>query len=242
MNHTPNPWRNSRRLIPVELAVLAAIFLADVYNWHHVILLSKTLYLLALAWISLRIRRLRWKDVGLQLYRGWGRTLAIGAAIGVGIELLELFITQPLLVRLAHHAPDLSDFAGLRWNWKLLPLVLLGTWTLAAFGEEMVYRGYLMNRVADLFAASSRLAQKTGEPGARKALSWNISLVVVSVIFGLAHLYQGMTGVIENGIDGLLLGLAYLRFDRKLSVPIVAHGVTDTVDFLLIFLGKYPGM
>jgi hypothetical protein len=25
-------------------------------------------------------------------------------------------------------------------------------------------------------------------------------------------------------------------------VPIVAHGITDTLDFLLIFLHRYPGM
>ena len=29
---------------------------------------------------------------------------------------------------------------------------------------------------------------------------------------------------------------------RNLAVPIVAHGVTDTADFLLIFLQQYPGM
>jgi hypothetical protein len=28
---------------------------------------------------------------------------------------------------------------------------------------------------------------------------------------------------------------------RKLAVPIVAHRVQDTIDVLLIFLGKYPG-
>jgi membrane protease YdiL (CAAX protease family) len=92
----------------------------------------------------------------------------------------------------------------------------------------MVYRGYLMNRVADLFG--------------RTRLAWILSLVMVSVIFGFAHIYQGVTGVTENAIDGFLLGLMYLRCDRKLSVPIIAHGITDTVDFLLIFLGKYPGM
>jgi uncharacterized protein len=41
---------------------------------------------------------------------------------------------------------------------------------------------------------------------------------------------------------GLLLGVIYLRTGRNLSVGIVAHGVSDTVDFLLIFLGKYPGL
>ena len=221
-------WFSSRWWIAAEFAVVALIFLADIYRWHHVIIFSKTLYLLALGWISLRLRGLRWKDIGFQLYRGWARTLAIGALCGLGIEALELFVTQPILVRLTHHWPDLSDFQGLRWNFKLLPLALLLTWTLAAFGEELVYRGYLMNRMADLFG--------------RTRAAWIVSLVTISVVFGFAHLYQGVTGVIENAIDGLLLGLIYLRCDRRLSVPIVAHGITDTVDFLLIFIGKYPGM
>ena len=41
---------------------------------------------------------------------------------------------------------------------------------------------------------------------------------------------------------GVLLGLLYLGSGRNLSVPIVAHGVADTVDLLLIFFGKYPGV
>ncbi len=221
-------WRSSRWLTAFELAIVAFIFFADAYRWHHVIFFSKTLYLLALGWISLRLRGLRWKSIGFRLYRGWARTLALGALCGAGIEALELFVTQPILVRLTHHWPDLSDFRGLRWNWKLLPVAMLLTWTLAAFGEEMVYRGYLMNRVADFFKSSRR--------------GWIISLIAVNIVFGFAHQYQGATGVIENAIDGFLLGLIYLRYDRSLAVPIVAHGVTDTLDFLLIFIGRYPGM
>jgi membrane protease YdiL (CAAX protease family) len=227
-SETTNSWRNSRWLIAAELALFAAIFFADLYHWHHIIKISKTLYLFALGWISLRVRGLRWKSLGLRLYHGWVRTLALGALCGAGIEALELFVTQPILVRITHHWPDLSDFRGLRWNWKLLPVAMLLTWTLAAFGEEMVFRGYLMNRVADFFKSTRR--------------GWIISLIVVNVVFGFAHQYQGMTGVIENAIDGFLLGLIYLRCDRSLAVPIVAHGVTDTLDFLLIFVGKYPGM
>lgn len=102
------------------------------------------------------------------------------------------------------------------------------SWTLAAFGEELVWRGYLMNRVADFFKSSRR--------------GWLISLIAVNIAFGFAHQYQGVTGVIENAIDGFLLGLIYLRCDRNLAVPIVAHGITDTIDFLLMFIGKYPGM
>jgi hypothetical protein len=111
----------------------------------------------------------------------------------------------------------------------LLKLLLFGlalAWTLAAFGEEMVYRGYLMNCVAEL------------GKGTRRA--WLVSLVLVNALFGSAHLYQGITGVIENSIDGLILGLLCLRCGRSLWVPIIAHGVTDTIDLVLIFWGKYP--
>lgn len=221
-------WRNSRWLIVVELAIVGFIFWLDNSRWHRLIFFSKTLYLFVLGWISLRLRGLGWRSIGFRLYRGWARTLALGILCGVGIEALELFVTQPLLVRLTHHWPDLSDFRGLRWNWKLLPLAMLLTWTLAAFGEEMVFRGYLMNRVADFFKSSRR--------------GWVISLIAVNILFGFAHLYQGTTGVVENAIDGFLLGVIYLRCDRSLSVPIIAHGMTDTIDFLLIFIGKYPGM
>ena len=48
----------------------------------------------------------------------------------------------------------------------------------------------------------------------RTRWAWIVSLIVVHVGFGLAHAYQG----------------------------IIAHGVGDTIDFLLIFGGKYPWM
>jgi membrane protease YdiL (CAAX protease family) len=63
----------------------------------------------------------------------------------------------------------------------------------------------------------------------------------VNAAFGLAHLDQGVTGQIEEGIAGLFLAAMYLRTGRNLAVPIVAHGASDTLDMLLLFLGKYPG-
>jgi hypothetical protein len=124
--------------------------------------------------------------------------------------------------------PDLSDFTAVHGNLRVTLFYLLLTWTLAAFGEEMVYRGYLMNRVAGLFSGTQA--------------GWIASLVVISVLFGCAHIDQGTTGMIENVWDGLLLGALYLACGRNLAVPIIAHGVTDTVDVLLMYVGKYPGI
>lgn len=219
--NSPPSWRHSKWLIPVELALVSLVFVADA---HHLIPVSKTPFLLLLAWGSLRLRGLRWRDMGLSRYRDWRTTLLLGIGSGVLMELIELFVTQPLLIRLTGKQPDLSDFYALNGNLKLTGLALLLTWTLAAFGEEMVWRGYLMNRVADL--------------GNRSRIAWAASLVLVNSAFGFAHSYQGITGIIDEGFMGLLLGLLYLA--TNLSVPIVAHGVADTIDVLLLFSGKYP--
>ena len=218
-------WRQSKWLAIAELIVVVADFLRGLQASH---LLQQDPYLALFAWLSLWARKLRWRDVGLSLFRNWKTTLALGVAAGLLMEAFELFVSQPLLVKFLGKNPDFEDFRPLIGNLKLTILFVALAWILAAFGEEMVYRGYLMNRVADLFNRTRR--------------AWLISLVVVHVGFALAHAYQGLTGAIDEGLMGLLLGVIYLRTGRNLSVPIVAHGVADTIDFLLMFLGKYPGM
>lgn len=46
----------------------------------------------------------------------------------------------------------------------------------------------------------------------------------------------------ENIWDGLLLRTLYLACGRNLTAVIVAHGITDTMDLLLMYLGKYSGI
>lgn len=218
-------WRQSKWMVLGEFGIVALIFLAD---RGHLIYFSKTPYLFLLGWVSLRLRRAGWRSVGFGRYRNWTITLAIGIAAGVLMETFQLLATQPLLVWLTGKQPDLHNFRMLTGNIKLALLGFAFSWTFAAFGEEMVWRGYLMNRVAEL--------------GNRTRRAWNCSLVAVSIVFGMAHAGQGITGVIEEGIAGLLLGVMYLFTRRNLAVPIIAHGVADTIDMVLIFLGKYPGM
>jgi membrane protease YdiL (CAAX protease family) len=215
----------SRRLILFELALVAFAFWADAAG--HVIL-SKTLYLLPVFALSVWIRGAGWKAFGLTPGSRFGWIILLGLVGGAVLEAQELFITQPILTDLAGHGPDLSDFKVLEGNPTLLAIGLVAAWTLAAFGEELVYRAWLMPRVAQLFG---------GKPGA-----WVVSLFLVSVLFGFAHGYQGWVGMTENVIDGLILGVLYLLAGRNLWAPVIAHGMQDTIDLLLIYSGAYPGL
>ena len=214
----------AKLLFVIEVLVIATVFHLDYLG---LLPISKTPYLFLLGWVSIRLRGLRWKDVGLKIAQPFLKLFALGIVVGVAMEALELFATQPLLTRLLSKGPDLHEFQRLVGNTQLLILGIILAWILAGFGEETVYRGYLLNRCADLLG--------------RSTVAWTASAVLITLLFGLAHFPQGPTGIIENVIDGAILAAMYFATGRNLWVPIVAHGIQDTVDVLLIYLGWYPG-
>ncbi len=212
-------------LLAIELLVVATVFHLDYLG---LLPVSKTPYLFLLGWISIRLRGQRWRDVGLKLDQPFPKLLVVGIVGGVAMEALELFATQPVLTKILGQGPDLHQLQRLIGNTQLLILGIVLAWVLAAFGEELVYRGYLTNRLGGIFGGS-----KT---------AWIVAAVLITLLFGLAHFPQGPTGIIENVIDGAILAALYFATGRNLWAPIIAHGIQDTVDVLLIYLGVYPGL
>ena len=212
-------------LLPFEIALFAGVFWADDAGW---VPLSKTPFLFLIAWASLRLRGLRWRDVGLRLPERWQRIVAIGIAAGVAMWLLEFFFTMPMLHRVLGYWPDLSDFDDLVGNATVLAIYVALNWVLAAFGEEMVWRGYALPRMAEFVGTGTR--------------AWILALVAVNVAFGLAHLYQGPSGVIQATVGGVMLGILYVATGRNLLAPILAHGIGNSIDFTVMYLGWYPGV
>jgi membrane protease YdiL (CAAX protease family) len=58
-----------------------------------------------------------------------------------------------------------------------------------------------------------------------------LGLILWSAVFGLGHYVQGAQGMVAAGVYGLIFGVAYLA-RRNLIVPMVAHGVYDTIALL----------
>jgi uncharacterized protein len=212
--------RESRTLIAVEIGVALLIFAAYLADF---LPLSEVPFILLWGWLSLRVRGVGWRGVGLRRPARWGRALTLGAVTGVTFQFFGTYVLEPLIVRLTGQPVDLSQFGTLRGNVAVLLILLALVWTFAAFGEEFVYRGYLMNRVADLAGGGTA--------------AWALSLAFVSVLFGVGHLYQGVSGILVNTAAGLVYGAVYLRAGRNLWAPIIAHGVYDTVGLAFLYLG-----
>lgn len=209
----------------LELSIFVAIVIADAFG---LVPLTQTIFLLPLVWISLRLRGEGWSTIGFARPRRMGRAIAIGAVAGLALELFAVFVTTPWISALFGVEPDYSELREIRGNLALLLVFLALSWTLAAFGEEVAFRGFLMKRVAELFG------------GSRAA--WVASLLLSSMLFGWGHTEQGVSGWVQEGLSGFLLGTLFLLAGRNLVVPIVAHGVSNTLAFVLIYLGRYPGL
>jgi membrane protease YdiL (CAAX protease family) len=210
-------------LLSLELLlVLAGIILIATGIFPFAILI-----LFFLAWISIRLRHLHWRDVGLQRPDRWLVTIALAILIGVGYQAVDTLAIGPLLQKLTGEAINLSQFAGLRGNLVALIASLVLTWTEAAFIEEMFFRAYLFNRLTDLL----------GKEGAGLVSA----LLVQAILFGVGHTYHGLTGVLDTALAGLLIGLLYLYGRRNLWLPILVHGIIDTTGFLLIYFGLVSG-
>lgn len=168
-------------------------------------------------------RREPWATLGLVRPDSWWRTLLVVALATVVLYVVGLFALKILLPILGGAAPDVSRFTLLRGNLGMLAGLLVSVWITAAFIEEVVFRGFLMGRLAVVFG------------GGRGA--WLASLGASAVIFGLLHAYQGLPGIVITGLLGLLLGALYLLARRILWVVILAHGLVDTISLVLIYLG-----
>lgn len=211
--------------LAIEITVFVAVVVADAYG---LVPITQTIFLVPLIWLMLRSSGERWSEIGFARPDNFGWAIGAGVLAGVLMELFAVFVTTPLISSFFGTEPNYSQFKEIRGNLLLLLIFLGLSWALAAFGEEICFRGFLMNRLARIFGGGQA--------------AWLAALLLSSVLFGWGHTEQGVSGWIQEGLSGLILGVLFLSAKRTLVVPIVAHGVSNTLAFILIYLGRYPGL
>src|SRR2546428_313354 len=183
---TPGGFRDALReqrfLLP-ELLVAAAILVA---GFAGILPFSATPFLVVVGVLSLWLRGQGPRAVGLAFRSDWVRTVSVGMGAGIVYQGFSLYIAEPAIARLTGKLPDVSLFAPLAGDTHILLISLTVAWTLAAFGEEFVYRGYLLTRVARGLGDT---------PPARLP-----PLAVTSILFRRGHPYPGVSGIVTAGV------------------------------------------
>ena len=160
--------------------------------------------------------------LGFFLPESWTGTILLSFLLGVGIQLASTLFLEPFSDRVTKSTTDHSLFESLRGNLKNFLILLVSVWVLVSFLEEIIFRGYMMGDIAKLIGTS------------KPALA--VNLVLTSVLFGLAHWYQGKSGALSTGIIGAVLGILFISSGFNLWLPILTHGFIDTIGLFLIYI------
>ena len=150
-HRSPSPPRY-RAISLAEVAL--GTFLVIGHNVFHIV--SNEVPLLAgLFFFSFCIRDHGYKIPGFTRPKSWGKTILIALAAAAILQLGSELVVGPLA---AHFWPEPQHISslinGLAHNWKFALRNLVIIWVFAGFGEELGYRGYLLNRAADLGSRS----------------------------------------------------------------------------------------
>lgn len=156
--------------------------------------------LLLLAWVMLRfLDRKSFRALGLWFYPSWLRESLAGAGLGMGL----LAVVTGVLV-----ATGKVRYLGWAHGWEIAPKMagLAIFFLLAAAAEEIVFRGYVFQR----------LVESIGPLGA---------ILVLSALFGYAHSRNPSATALSTAntvLAGAVLSACYLK-TKALWLPIAWH-------------------
>jgi len=178
--------------------------------------------------IFMKQNKMKWKGFGLKVPKGI-KNWMINILMALGTVIL-VFLIMGLIVKPILESFGLTNPAGVADRFSFFmgkPLVFIGylitvVWFGAALGEELLFRGYLLNRLVVCIGNNK--------------LAIIIALIIHAVIFGMLHIYQGLAGVIATGCIALIFGSVYFVINRKLFPIIIAHGIINSVSLIGLYL------
>ena len=204
----PAMSRRLRGLGPVGIVAIAVVLAGN-------FVFAPLSAVLVLVWAY--ASRTPWHAIGLIRPRSWLATLALGIAFGVALKLGMKAIVMPLLGA----DPINHAFRFAVGNAAIIPQMLFLMVVVAGIGEEILFRGYVFERLGKLLG-TSRLATIA-------------TVVLAAALFGAAHYgFQGVPGVQQATIVGLLFGAIHAA-TRALPLLMITHASFDLTAYWIIY-------
>ncbi len=151
------------------------------------------------------------------------KTIIKSLIISIVLFIIFSFIIDPLLIKWFGDF-DLSSINDIRGNLLGFIILMVIVWVFAAFGEEILFRGYYMKALAELFGNNNK--------------AWIFSAFITSLYFGISHAYQGITGVVSVFLWSFVISLIFNKNRNNLLLLVLIHGIEDTIGITLIYLNK----
>jgi uncharacterized protein len=224
------PWWHTVMLIAVIAAVsaLGSFQLKGagaVFHGGHIRRYAVTIawewVLALLAWWGLRMRRTPLREVlGVRRAGAKGGIRDLGAALLFWIIAMVLLSGIATLLRLFHLAPPVKALAALAPQGIAEILVWIALCCTAGMVEEFVFRGYMLQQF-----------------GSVRGSLW-IGVIASSLVFGFAHGYEGLGGMLAIVAYGAMF--CFLTMQRRsLRAGMIAHAWHDSFTGILLAIAKH---
>jgi membrane protease YdiL (CAAX protease family) len=134
-------------------------------------------------------------------------------ALGIPVVFVVAQNVVPLLLAPVFDLPqpDMSRYDVIRGNPAAALLFAVVLPLTAAVPEEILYRGFLIERFGNLFG------------GAKSAAVF--AVLAQALVFGAVHFQWGPGGILATSVMGAVWGFAYLLCGRNLWIVILAHSL-----------------
>lgn len=197
--------------------------------WKYAGPISLLLTLGVASW-RLKVRKINWSSLGLAWPGSW-RFLVLWTLLALVATILGGGIVEGLFASVSEQTPVNAEvatrysnrFADLPGNLSMLTLWIGIGWIIGGFTEELLFRGFLINKC--------EMALR-GLPGAVL-----VAILIQATLFGQQHFYyQGLGGALATGTIAALSGLLYLFGRRNLWALILSHGLANTAGMTMLYL------
>lgn len=180
-------------------------------------------------WVGIRLRGENCSSLGLKFnlptWRQGFRIFLLSLLVFV-LAMAGFMIGSIIMVNITGmpQQADMSSYDFLKDNLGMLLLTLAGVYIASSFGEEVIYRGFLINRISEI-GKNSRIAVV-------------LAVILSAVIFGLIHYEWGPMGVVQTFFMGLVLGICYIKLKKRLWILVLAHAYMDTILIVQLYLAS----
>jgi len=162
-------------------------------------------------------------DLGFRRPRRWAVVPFQVAGILVAFIAAQLLLPPLVGLFIAMPEPDLSRYDALAGNLNAAVVMALLLPLTASIPEEIIYRGFLIGRLTDVFGHNT--------------VGACLSVLIQALLFGAVHFMWGVGGMIVTLMMGIIWGIAYLLCGRNLWVVILAHSVGHILGVVQLYLG-----
>ena len=123
-------------------------------------------------------------------------------------------------------APDLSRYDAVRGNLAAALSLAIVLPLTAAIPEEVLYRGFLIGRLTQLFGNGRGAAV--------------LAVLLQALVFGCVHFQWGYGGILVTAIMGAVWGFAFLLCGRNLWIVIIAHSMAHVALLTQLYFAAPP--